>query len=559
MPWSVDLSSFGSRWKNYDPKTRRGDPSTPVGATTLNAGEGVTKAAIVEVREAVDGTVSSVAGKLDATTAVATYSRKRSPNAPTGALRTLATGQHNGFAHAVTLPDGKNLVAWRVGANHAPSKGALWIARYSTAGAAVTAPFEAVVDATYDLRDPGLCVLADGSVLLTFFVYDPTGSGTPVLNGCRAARSTDGGLTWSAPVVVPSAFTSGANGFSASAGPAIQLADGSILLPTYGRSGGTQWQQAHVSRSADGGSTWAPWSVIAAAEGRHFEEPNLIVTDLGDILAAVRHEGDAANIWTARSADGGKTWTGLAAAFPGSAAPRLTITASGYLFALYRSASTGRPLRIASANSGHTWGDPVELPYSTSRPSMAYGAALPYGTESLRYFYTLQAADTSVADLVAVDAVATQDRVTTPTSCRVHRSTAQTISNGNVTAIAFDAEDWDTAAMHDTGTFASRVTVPAGRDGYYIVKGTIAFTSIAATSGHRQARIHKNGALWPGGLNNKAPVPGATTYVPVFDTVYLSAGDYVELAAFQTSDPASSVNIDSSQTYLTVTAVAAPF
>ena len=76
MPWSVDLSSFGSRWKNYDPKTRRGDPSTPVGATTLNAGEGVTKAAIVEVREAVDGAVSSVAGKLDTATAVAIYSRK---------------------------------------------------------------------------------------------------------------------------------------------------------------------------------------------------------------------------------------------------------------------------------------------------------------------------------------------------------------------------------------------------------------------------------------------------------------------------------------------------
>ena len=48
---SVDVSDFGTYWKNYDPTTGVGDPSTPVSAPTLNAREAKYK----EVYEAAQG------------------------------------------------------------------------------------------------------------------------------------------------------------------------------------------------------------------------------------------------------------------------------------------------------------------------------------------------------------------------------------------------------------------------------------------------------------------------------------------------------------------------
>src|SRR3954463_13444130 len=76
-----------------------------------------------------------------------------------------------------------------------------------------------------------------------------------------------------------------------------------------------------------------------------------------------------------------------------------------------------------------------------------------------------------------------------PPAAQVRRTTAQTIVTGTPTAIAFDAEDADTDAMHSTVSNTSRLTcLTAGR---YAVSGCIPYDT--GTTGSREARIVKNG------------------------------------------------------------------
>ena len=68
----------------------------------------------------------------------------------------------------------------------------------------------------------------------------------------------------------------------------------------------------------------------------------------------------------------------------------------------------------------------------------------------------------------------------------------QSIANNTATAVSFEAENFDTDAFHDNSTNNSRMTIPSGKGGKYLINCTLDFSSGA---GARIIMLYKNGAL----------------------------------------------------------------
>lgn len=124
------------------------------------------------------------------------------------------------------------------------------------------------------------------------------------------------------------------------------------------------------------------------------------------------------------------------------------------------------------------------------------------------------------------------DRLDSPPLVALRQTVAQSIINASWVAIAFDTEDVDSYGGHSTVTNTSRYT--AQYSGWYAVCG---MTSFAPNStGFRTARIQVNGSALLGtqtyGTHNGSAE--AMIITPTRD-VYLTAGDYVEVAGYQSS------------------------
>ncbi|MCY1145081.1 sialidase family protein [Actinoplanes sp. Pm04-4] len=222
------------------------------------------------------------------------------------------------FPDIVKLADGRLLAGYREGTAHVRSDGRLTLVESADGGETWSEP-RVVVDGEWDDRDPKLGVLADGTVLLSYFVIN--WSTNPPLHstyGTFVRRSTDGGRTWSDDIPVGTNMIH-ENGryhpavptFACSHGAATQLPNGDVLLPLYGRLPGRKWMQATVVRSTDGGLTWPAESEVLLAEdeagGVHYQEPTLTLLDDGELVALIRTTENRAYI--TRSSDNGHTWT----------------------------------------------------------------------------------------------------------------------------------------------------------------------------------------------------------------------------------------------------------
>lgn len=121
----------------------------------------------------------------------------------------------------------------------------------------------------------------------------------------------------------------------------------------------------------------------------------------------------------------------------------------------------------------------------------------------------------------------------TKPSCRVYNSANISVPNAALTALTFNSERWDNQAMHSTSASTSRITIPTGWGGIYLVGGNIQFAANA--TGQRQIVIRLNGAtaIVTSGLVDAAAA-GATDLS--VSTIYaFSAADYIELEGYQNS------------------------
>lgn len=117
---------------------------------------------------------------------------------------------------------------------------------------------------------PTACRLSDGTVLVAYRRGREKHSRDGVF---EVQRSTDGGRSWTGPVVVFDEMSGGAP-LSVHAGTVVEAADGSVLAMftavaadapeayIFSEAGRVLEQNFHVARSTDGGQSWSPATIV---------------------------------------------------------------------------------------------------------------------------------------------------------------------------------------------------------------------------------------------------------------------------------------------------------
>lgn len=119
-------------------------------------------------------------------------------------------------------------------------------------------------------------------------------------------------------------------------------------------------------------------------------------------------------------------------------------------------------------------------------------------------------------------------------TCWVFHATTQSIPDQAETAVTFNSEDKDNASIHSTSATPTRLTVPAGSSGTYIVHGRVSFAASAAASNIFRIALKKNASSYvevvqqvvTGGV-------GAGPTIAVAGQTFLDGTGYMELYAYQ--------------------------
>jgi hypothetical protein len=122
----------------------------------------------------------------------------------------------------------------------------------------------------------------------------------------------------------------------------------------------------------------------------------------------------------------------------------------------------------------------------------------------------------------------------------VKSTTNQTVAANTTVAFTFTTVVRDSSTFANLGANSDRVTVPSGRDGWYVVTGlaTITNTFYSATQTHLFLTIN-------GVTTYDINVSNSNTFQPALGisvVVYLNAADYVGLATYQNSSGSQTYN-----------------
>jgi len=136
------------------------------------------------------------------------------------------------------------------------------------------------------------------------------------------------------------------------------------------------------------------------------------------------------------------------------------------------------------------------------------------------------------ADSAEADGVKWATPSSTPTfvGCSLYKSSNQNASNGVSTAATFEAELFDTNGFHDNSTNNTRITIPSGYAGKYLITGVIQWGS--NSSGNRVNDIKLNGTTFLGYSYMDAGGYQSCAVTMVQD---LAVGDYIEMIGYQNS------------------------
>ena len=122
--------------------------------------------------------------------------------------------------------------------------------------------------------------------------------------------------------------------------------------------------------------------------------------------------------------------------------------------------------------------------------------------------------------------------------CSLYKSANQSINNNTFTAITFNSEDYDTDSFHDTSTNTSRITIPSGKGGKYLITGVIIFQDNATND--RTVYLYKNGTS-DQELFAQKNAGGYNTSNGLSFVKVLNAADYIEVFALQNSGGALNI------------------
>ena len=107
----------------------------------------------------------------------------------------------------------------------------------------------------------------------------------------------------------------------------------------------------------------------------------------------------------------------------------------------------------------------------------------------------------------------------------------QSLANATLTAVTFEGTDiLDSNSFHNPSSNNTRMTIPTGYDGKYLIQATIEFAS--NTTGGRELQIYKNGTTVLQYVTTDAE---GSLSIGISGTFGLVATDYVEIRAYQSS------------------------
>jgi hypothetical protein len=235
---------------------------------------------------------------------------------------------YHGWPTAALRENGELLVVYSGGREaHVCPFGRVEVIRSRDGGRAWSWP-EVIMDSPIDDRDAGVMETPAGSILVTTFtslayeqvLQQATGwpadrterwhavdrRSTPeqrqALLDTWMLRSTDGGMTWSAPYRVP---------VNSPHGPAA-LSDGRLLYA--GKRLWSPGSKVGVCESTDDGCSWRWLSDIPARNGdtvEQYHELHAVEADDATIIVHIRNHNrqNAGETLQSESSDGGRTWT----------------------------------------------------------------------------------------------------------------------------------------------------------------------------------------------------------------------------------------------------------
>ncbi len=123
--------------------------------------------------------------------------------------------------------------------------------------------------------------------------------------------------------------------------------------------------------------------------------------------------------------------------------------------------------------------------------------------------------------------------------CSLTGNTSTSVANNTTTLINWNTEEFDTNGYHDNTTNNTRITIPSGKAGKYLISGFIIFSN--NTSGYRRLVVKKNGTdIREIGANT--PTTNSFAAIVCSLIVDCAVGDYIEWAAYQTSG--STLNVE---------------
>lgn len=124
--------------------------------------------------------------------------------------------------------------------------------------------------------------------------------------------------------------------------------------------------------------------------------------------------------------------------------------------------------------------------------------------------------------------------------CSAVRTATQSINNTTLTTISYTGTDeYDAGSMHDPAVNASRLTVPSGGGGLYVVGASAMWAG--NPTGNRQILLAVNGTIIQGTQDDRTDPGGGGADHRTSVEVRLVAGDFVEAQVVQSSGGALNV------------------
>lgn len=116
----------------------------------------------------------------------------------------------------------------------------------------------------------------------------------------------------------------------------------------------------------------------------------------------------------------------------------------------------------------------------------------------------------------------------------LQNSTNQSIADSTYVNLSWDTETYDTDAYHSTSTNTDRITIPSGKAGYYLFRGSVRWNAYASgtlllTDLMKNGGLAAYGRFWSAS-SNQGEIDWAQGRI-----IYGAVGDYFQLRVYQNS------------------------